>query len=85
MIKIQSYVKQRLGSLYFPGMDAVHARRKLLFQIAVRKELAQALRDIQPNPKAKHFSEAEVRLIVASLGNPPFVEDLSESPKPDEL
>ena len=34
---------------------------------------------------SSRISEAEVRLIVASLGNPPFVEDLSESPKPDEL
>jgi len=34
---------------------------------------------------SSRISEAEVRLIVASLGNPPFVEDLSESTNPDEL
>ncbi len=75
MIKIQSYKKQVLGSLYFPGLAAVTGRQKLLYQIAMRHELAEALRAVQPNPKAKRFSAKEVRLIVTFLGEPPFEEE----------
>ena len=75
MFKIKAYVKQRLGQLYFPGIDAVQARRKLLCQIEIRPLLKSALSSRERNPKAKKFTAEEVTLIVAMLGYPPFREN----------
>ena len=77
MFKIKSYVKQRLGKLYFPDVEPETARRNLLLQIAKRPALESALHVLQSNRKAKKFSEAEVSMIVACLGQPPF-KDSSE-------
>ena len=80
MFKIQAYVKQRLGQLYFPGIDAAQARRKLLYQIDIRPLLKSALSSRERNPKAKKFTAEEVSLIVAMLGEPPYREETLSYP-----
>ena len=79
MIKIKKYPKYRLAQLYFPEVEAVTARQKLSLQIARRPELEAALRGVQPNRMAKCYSEYEVKLIVAWLGQPPYRPQADES------
>ena len=80
MFKIKSYKKHQLAQLYFPGVERVTARQKLQTQIIARPVLRAALTSRERNPKAKNYTQEEVLLIVAMLGEPPYREETLSYP-----
>ena len=69
-LRIKTYGRTELAQMYFPGLTAGAAWRKLRSWLALCRPLAEELRRLGYDGSRRTFTPAEVAAIAAYIGEP---------------